>query len=77
MSTITISKEKYEGLLEKALRYEYLRSLLEEDIFSSPPTKNARTVIGEFQNTGKYSKRFLESLERGLQRSSYFKSSMV
>ncbi|MFH1656674.1 MAG: hypothetical protein ABH956_02785 [Candidatus Nealsonbacteria bacterium] len=72
MSNITISKKEYNKLLEKSLRYEYFRKILEEDIFSSPPTNNIKSIIGEFRETKKYNKKFLESLERGLKRSSDF-----
>lgn len=74
MATVTISKKEYQDLLDKKLRYEYLRGLLKEDIFSSPPSKNAKTVVNAFKDTGRYSQKFLKSLERGLKRSSHFKS---
>ena len=73
MSKITISKKEYQRLLDRALRYEYIRQLLEKDFFSPPPTRNSKTIIKEFRGTKKYNKKFLESLEKGLKRSSYFK----
>jgi len=73
MSTITISKKEYQRLLERALRYEYLREILEEDIFSSPPIKNSKAILNEFRKTKKYNREFLKSLAGGLKRSSYFK----
>lgn len=73
MSTITIPKKEYQELLEKKLRYEQLRDVIEEDIFSSPPTRRINEIIAAFLATGKYSKKFLESLKRGFKRSSYFK----
>lgn len=74
MSTITIPKKEYQELLEKKLKYERLREVLEEDIFDSPPTRSKRVVISNFRATKRYNKRFLESIKRGLERSSYFKA---
>lgn len=74
MATVTISKKEYRDLLDKKLRYEYLRGLLKEDIFSPPPIKNIKVVIKSFRETGRYNQKFLKSLERGLKRSSHFKS---
>lgn len=73
MVKVLIPKTEYQQLLDKARRYEYLRQILEEDIFASPPTKNIKEIIKEFRATGQYSQKFLESLARGLKRSSYFK----
>ncbi len=39
MENIIISKKQYQELLDKALRYEYLRHIMEEYIFAPPPTK--------------------------------------
>lgn len=74
MATITLPRKEYQELLEKAMRYEYLRQLLAADIFSPPPTRNAKVVLRAFQQTGKYSRQFLKSLEKGLKRSSYFQA---
>ncbi len=73
MSQVTISKREYQKLLERAFRFEHLRQILEEDIFSSPPTRNIKTIIKDFRETGRYNKNFLDSLARGLKRSPYFK----
>jgi hypothetical protein len=73
MSTITISKKTYKELLEKKLRYERMREVLEEDIFGPPPTRKAKEVVAAFRDIGKYNAGFLKSLERGLRQSSYFK----
>ncbi len=74
MENIIISKKRYQELLDKALRYEYLRRIMEEDIFAPPPTKDIEKIIRAFEKTGIYSKEFLRSLKRGLRRSSYFKN---
>lgn len=73
MSSITISKREYEKLLEKKMRYDYLRSILEEDFFSPPKTRDSKIILKAFKETKRYSSNFLKSLERGLKRSSYFK----
>jgi hypothetical protein len=74
MTNIIISKKQYQELLDKALRYEYLRSIMEENIFAPPPTKDIKKIIRAFEKTGIYSKEFLRSLKKGLRRSSYFKN---
>jgi len=73
MSTITIPKKEYHDLIEKKLRYEYFQQLVKEDIFSSPPKKNIKEIISAFKETKKYNKNFIKSIEKGLNRSSYFK----
>jgi len=73
MQTVTISKKEYEDLIEKKLRYEHLHQIIEEDIFSPPPTKDIKELIKAFQKTGFYNQRFIASLEKGLRRSAYFK----
>lgn len=72
MAKIAIPKTEYEQLLEKARRYEYLRQILEEDIFAPPPTRSIKAILNEFRATGQYSREFLDSLAKGLRRSSYF-----
>lgn len=74
MVTVTIPKKEYQRLSEKALRYEYLRQILEEDIFACPPTKNAKDVVKEFKKSRLYNQKFIKSLRHGLKRSSYFQS---
>lgn len=73
MSTVTIPKTKYEDLKKKADAYEHIAALIERDLFSPPPTKNAAKIIGAFAKTGKYNTAFLASLKKGLARSSYFR----
>lgn len=73
MTTITISKKEYQKLLDKSLRYEYLRQLMESDIFSAPPTKNIGEIVSAFKGIGKYNQQFINALGKGLGRSSYFK----
>ena len=59
MVTITIPKSEYQKLTDKALRYDFLRQMLKEDVFSRPPTKNIRITLEEFRKTGKYNEKFL------------------
>lgn len=72
MNTITIPKKEYNNLLDARLRYEYVRRILAEDIFSPPPMKKSAEVMRAFAATKKYNPKFLKGLERGLKRSSYF-----
>ena len=73
MQTVTISRKEYQALIEKKLRYEYLHQIIEDDIFSPPPTKDTKEIIYAFKKTGLYNQKFIDSLEKGLKRSSYFK----
>lgn len=73
MQTVTISKKEYEELVEKKLRYEYLHQIIEGDIFSPPPTKDIDKIVDAFKKTGLYTQKFIDSLEKGLKRSAYFK----
>lgn len=73
MQTVTISKKEYEELIEKKLRYEYLHQIIESDIFSPPPTKDIKEIIGAFKKTGIYNQQFIDSLKKGLKRSVHFK----
>ena len=73
MDKIIVSKKEYQNLINKSLRYDCFRQIMEEDFFSSPPTKNSKEIIKEFRDSGKYNKDFIKSLSRGLRRSSYFK----
>ncbi len=74
MATITIPKKECQQLLERALRYDYLRQIIEEDLFASPPTRSIKEIVKAFQKTKKYNRKFIESLKKGLKRSSYFRA---
>jgi len=74
MTTIIIPKKEYQQLLERALRYDYLRQIMEEDHFASPPTRSIKDIVRAFQKTKKYNQKFIENLKKGLKRSSYFRS---
>jgi len=73
MVTITISKKEYERLSEAKLRYEYLRAVMEADLFSAPPAHSKAKIVSAMRATGKYNRQFLASVRRGLGRSSHFK----
>lgn len=71
MANITLPQKEYQKLIEKALRYEYIRQMMEGSLFSPPPTRNVKKIIEEFRKTGLYNQKFLGSLKNGLKRSSY------
>ena len=73
METVTISKKEYTDLVEKKIRYELIRGALEDNLFAPPPTKNINEIAAQLRATHKYNARFVESVKRGLRRSSYFK----
>ena len=74
MSTITISKMKYEALRRRASAYDKLIAVARDEVFSSPPTRDVNEIMRDFRATKKYSPAFLKSLKMGLLRSPYFKT---
>lgn len=72
MATITIPKKEYQELVEKKLRYEHLRAIVEEEIFSPPVTRSRKEVMKELKSVKKYPQEFLKSIAHGLKRSSHF-----
>ena len=72
MSTVTITKSKYESLKKQAAAYRKIVAAKGVDLFNSPPTRDAKKVIAAMKETGRYPKKFLDSLARDLGRSSYF-----
>lgn len=74
MNTITIPQKEYRELIDTQLRYEYLRQIMTDDVFSPPPTRNRKEILKTFKETKKYNQSFLKSLEKGLQRSPHFVS---
>ena len=73
MVTVTIPKKQYRDLVDAKLRYEYLRSIIENDLFAPPPTQKVEEIVRAFRDTKQYRKEFLKSLGRGLRRSSHFR----
>ena len=74
MSNVTITKKEYKELLNKKLRYEYLRYMLENNVFSPPPTKSRKAILADLKSTKIYDAKFLGSVARGLKRSTYFRA---
>lgn len=72
MPTVTIPKKEYQELVEKKLRYEHLRAVVEEEIFSPPPTRSRREILKALKAVKKYPQEFLSSVAHGLKRSSHF-----
>jgi len=74
MDTITLPKKIYSDLLEKAMRYQYVASILqnEDNVFGPPPVKSVQQLVKAFSSAGHYSKSFIASLEKGLKHSNYF-----
>ncbi len=64
--------EFFRSLLRAFLRRPELLNDVEDFLFKGPDTKSAKEVLTSFQATGKYSKAFLEDLEKGLKNSDYF-----
>lgn len=73
MSTVTIPQKEYKELLDAKLHYEYLRRIIEGNVFAPPPTKDIKEVIKALKSAKRYNNSFLKSLTKGLQRSDYFK----
>lgn len=70
---MTIPKQKYETLEEKAKAYDDLiRAITRGGFFELPATRKAKEIIETFRSTKLYNKMFLDSLHHGLKRSSYF-----
>lgn len=72
MSTVTISKTKYETLKREATAYRKFASAARVELFKSPPTRDTKKIIAAMKETGRYTKKFLTSLEKGLKKSAYF-----
>jgi hypothetical protein len=71
-ATITIPKKDYQELVSKALRYEYFKNVLQEDLLAPPPSRSAQAIVKDMQVAKHYSPAFVSSLEKGLRRSDYF-----
>ena len=72
MNTIVLKTAEYQELKTRADAYDRLVFAVREEIFSPPPTRNRAKIISELKKTKRYNNKFLESLARGLKRSSYF-----
>lgn len=74
MDNITIPKVEYNDLKERSMAYERMLEAAQHTFSLTPPEKSGKVVINCFKKTGKYSQKFLSSLNRGLKRSNYFTS---
>lgn len=69
MASITIPKTEYERLEREAKAYRKFA----ERFFESVLEGSVSDVVKDFEDTGLYTKEFLEDLENGLKKSSYGK----
>ena len=47
MNTVTIPQKEYKELVDMRLRYEYLRQIMTDDVFSPPPARNIKETVTE------------------------------
>jgi hypothetical protein len=72
MNTITIPKNEYLDLKTRAEAFERIIKASHVEISLVPPEKNIKKIMSAFKKTKKYSPEFLQDIEEGLARSSYF-----
>ncbi len=77
----TLRVEELVALIRQTVREE-LSGLLSESINADlpalpPPLRDPDAVIGKMQATGKYNKKFLASLRKGMMRSQAFQTAQV
>ena len=74
MSVVTIPKTKYDALKKKARAYDILAKKAKNGtFFDIPATKNITAITKAFRASGRYNEKFIESVEKGLKQSIYFK----
>lgn len=69
MATITIPKTEYDKLNRQAKAYRKIASRFFDWMLEDP----IEEVVGDFRDSGLYSKEFLGDLDSGLRKSSYGK----
>ena len=71
----SLSVNELFGLIQKAVRGEMIRFFEPEQelVAGLPPIRKIDTVIEKMEATGKYNKEFLDSLQKGMERSGSFK----
>jgi len=74
MGSVTISKTEYTALKVRASAYERMLVAAESAFSLNPPVRSKKKIMTAFKATKKYSKEFLNSLNQGLSRSSYFEA---
>ena len=67
MNSVTISKKEYDKLKSQASAYRKMAKSLFSAVIRDPVSE----IVGDFRQTGLYSKAFLKDLESGLRKSSY------
>ncbi len=72
MTTVTIPKIEYEFLKNRATAYERVLSLAQDELRVSPPTRSRKEILSSLRGTGRYNRKFLASVSKGLRHSSYF-----
>ena len=72
MSTITLPRTEYINLKSRAEAFDKMVAEIQPSLLFAPTEKSRKKVITEFSKTKLYNKKFLESLNRGLKRSSFF-----
>lgn len=72
MTTITLPKIEYLNLKERAEAFDKMVANINPAVFVLSTEKSRKKIISEFSKTKLYNKAFLESLNTGLKRSSYF-----
>ena len=70
----SLSVNELFGLIQKAVRGEMIRFFEQEQelVAELPPIRKIDTVIEKMDTTGKYNKKFLDSLRKGMERSRLF-----
>lgn len=72
-SVVTMPKQKYETLEDKARAYDDLiKAIARGGFFEVPTIRKSRDILNAFRASQLYNDKFLNSLSRGLKRSSYF-----
>ncbi|MDO8521278.1 MAG: hypothetical protein Q7S52_04135 [bacterium] len=74
MKSVTIPQMEYEVLRARASAYDRVVSALENTFSLTPPERSRKKIVAEFKKVKKYNGKFVDALERGLTRSSYFKA---
>ncbi|MDO8581637.1 MAG: hypothetical protein Q7S16_02065 [bacterium] len=74
MRTIEIPVREYTLLKKKAHAFETILYFvrMRPEFFEIPPVRSRKKIMSAFRETGKYSSDFLRSLQKGLQRSTFF-----
>ncbi|KKR78440.1 MAG: hypothetical protein UU24_C0037G0012 [Candidatus Nomurabacteria bacterium GW2011_GWA2_40_9] len=72
MSTVTLPKIEYMSLKTRAEAFDKMVAHINPNFFFVPTEKSRKKIISEFSQTKLYNKKFLKSLNNGLERSTFF-----